>query len=230
MATSSRPSKSKAAVEPGATPPVSSDVDERLHGFWKEYGQYAVVVCAIILLFYIGKMGWDFFAAQRENSVRAEYLAAKNVAQLKAFIADHPDHRLTSVARLSIAHQDYADGNIAQALLDYKAVEPSLKGDPLDQRALIGIAICEIELGQRAQGEDGLRAILDDTHQLPVVRVEAGSQLASALANEGKRDEVQKIAMQLVQLDQNSPWTQRALTLSASLPAAPKLGLPPEAK
>jgi len=216
----STPSPSRGKDQPAdpSAPAVHPDLDEHLHGFWQKYGQFLMAVCCVVLVFYIGKAGWDYIQTQREAGVREEYAAAALPEQLTAFIAAHPGHELAAVAQLQLADQAYAGGRAVEAVTAYTQAVDLLKGGPLAGRAEIGLAMAQIQAGQTADGQANLQRLSDDTGRPAIVRAEAGYQLASLAAAAGRADEVQKIAMQLLQVDPNSPWAQRAFSLQATLP------------
>jgi len=215
------PSRGKDPSTEPVAPTVSPDLDEHLHGIWQKYGQAFLVLCGLLLVFYLGKAGWDYIQAQREEGVQEEYAAAALPDQLRAFVAAHPGHVLAAVAQLQLADQAYAAGRAAEAIPAYTQAADQLKGGPLEARAQLGLAMAQIQAGQTTDGQALLHQLADDTRQSAIVRAEAGYQLASLAASAGRVDEVQKLALQLMQIDPNSPWTQRAFSLEASLaPAA----------
>jgi predicted negative regulator of RcsB-dependent stress response len=196
-------------------------VDEQLHGWWQKYGQSVAIACGVVLLFYVGRMGWDYIRSEQESSLQQEFVEAKTPEQLRAFADAHPGDKLASLAEITMADQAYAAGQIPTALAAYRKAADELKGDPLGTRAEMGVAMTEIQGGQTSAGEAALRQILADNSKLAVVRVEAGYQLASLAANSGKGAETQQYAAQMMQIDPNSPWTQRAFALSLeNAPAA----------
>ena len=69
-------------------------------------------------------------------------------------------------------------------------------------------------------GVAALRELSGDLHQFKAVRAEATYQLASLAASAGRADEVQKLSVQVMQIDPNSSWAQRAFALQARVPAA----------
>jgi len=81
--------------------------------------------------------------------------------------------------------------------------------------------MAEIQAGQVSDGESGLRRLLGDSQQSNSVRVEAGYDLASSAAASGRPAEVESIAQQIIQIDPESPWAQRAFALASTLPRAP---------
>lgn len=213
----SRPSKSKSPApqneQPSAQQPAPG-FDEGMHNLWQKYGQAALVAAGLVLLFYVVRVGWDFVRQHHEGSVQSQFAQAMTPADLKAFVAAHPDRELAGVADLELADRDYASGDVVAAVSEYADAARILKGKPLEERAEIGLGVSQLQAGQTSDGEATLRRILDDPAQLPVLRAEAGSELASVAAAQGNRAEVQQLAMRLMQIDQNSPWTQRAFALT----------------
>ncbi|MGH7994992.1 MAG: hypothetical protein ACREFX_01420, partial [Opitutaceae bacterium] len=172
---------------------------------------------------------WDAFGRYQEHRVEAAFAQARSPSDLRAFVTDHPGRELSGVAELELADGDYAAGRPAQAQREYAHAAILLRGHPLEDRAEIGLAVTEIETGKPAAGKAALQRIMNDPKQLAVNRAEAGSQLASLAASAGDGAEVRRLAAELMQIDANSPWTQRAFAISADMPAAsppPAAGAP----
>lgn len=209
---SAEPKKSKSAEAP-PPPTVSPDVDETLHGLWMKYGEAAITFCAVVLLCYVVKVGWDYWRAQRELSLGREFASLSTPSQWKAFAEAHPKDRLAGLADIQVGDDAYLSGRMSTAEQAYEAAIPLLSGDPLQVRARIGAGVCLLQSGQTQEGETTLRAIFDDTTQLPVIRAEAGYELASAAASSGQAGEARAIAAKIVSLDPRSVWAQKALML-----------------
>jgi hypothetical protein len=86
--------------------------------------------------------------------------------------------------------------------------------------------MAKIAAGKTAEGETALKALAGDAAQLKGIRAEASYHLASLAAEAGRADDVKKYSEQVAQIDPSSPWTQRAMTLRASLPVAPAAAAP----
>lgn len=215
-----KPSVGDAKVAAGSPAPIDPSLDERLHGFWRKNGQAILWFCALVLLGYVGKAGWEYLAGQREAGVQQEFASATTPDKLKAFAAAHPGHKLTGVAELQLADAAYAEGRSADAIAAYERASAALKTGLLAARAQLGLAMAKIQGGQAADGEASLRRLSEDLHQYQAVRTEATYQLASLAASAGRADEVKRLSLQLMQIDPSSPWTQRAFILQSSLPAA----------
>ena len=209
-----------------AAPPINPGFEDRFHSFWEKNNRGIYIICCLILVGILAKGGWEYFAAQHESQVEADYAAAATPGQLKAFAAAHPDHSLAGLAHLQTADAAYAANNVAEALAGYQQAADILKTGPFAARARLGLAMCQIQSGQAAEGESALRQLADDPQGFRAVRTEATYQLASFAAASGRGAEVQRLAAQLLQIDPNSSWTQRAFALEAEQavargPAAP---------
>lgn len=219
MATPAESSQPK-SPEGNNTPAYHPDLDEGLHGAWQKYGKLIGLAAAIVLVFYIIKGGVEYFQGQHEADVEQEFAAAKTPDQLKAFVAAHSDHKLAAVAEIQIADEAYASGQLANAIVAYQQAIPMLKDDPLQARAEIGLAMSQAQSGHAAEGEAGMRKVFEDTSKLGVIRAEAGYQLETFLAADGKgAQDLLAIATQLQKIDANGPWTQRAFALAMTAQA-----------
>jgi hypothetical protein len=226
MATPAESSQPK-SPEGDNAPAYHPDLDEQLHGAWQKYGKTIAYAAVLVLAFYVIRGGIEFFHGQHEADVEQEFAAAKTPDQLKAFVGSHPDHKLAAVAEIQIADDSYASGQLASAIVAYRQAIPMLKGDPLQSRAEIGLAMSQAQSGNAAEGEAGLRKVLEDGGQLPVIRAEAGYQLEALLAADGKSSqELIGVATQLQQIDPSSPWTQRAFSLAMTTKAKAPATIP----
>jgi predicted negative regulator of RcsB-dependent stress response len=194
--------------------------EEWLEIFWERNRGFITLLCAFITLGIVAKYGWDYYGAAREANLQQAYAAAGTPDQLKKFVEEHPNNELTAVAELRLADQAYAAGQIAEARDGYAQVTAAIAPGPLAARARLGLGMSQIQSGQTAEGEATLRGIADDASQFQGARSEAIYQLASLAAASGQADDVQKYSAQLIQLDPNSPWTERVFALEGDLESA----------
>jgi hypothetical protein len=225
------PSKSKPAADPAAPAPAAAGealllTEEKLQLFWEKYRGLVTLLCVAVSLGIVGKYAWNTYTDRQERAVQQAYTAAATVDQLKIFVRDHPKHALSRIAELRVADAAYVAGRIPEARDDYAAVALTLKSGPFAARAQLGLGITQILSGETAEGEATLHHLADDPSQFMAARTEAIYQLASLAAGAGRADEVQRYSSQLLQLDPNSPWTERAFTLEARLTAVRSPSVP----
>ena len=222
MPTPVTPTNAHSHEDGGSEPTVDLvPFEARMRELWEKNRALVAAFCVVVVVAIAGKGGWDYFSAQKERSIEQEFAAASTADKLRAFADLHPGHPLAGVALLSLADGDYASGRIGEAAAGYQRAVDALKTSPLEGRARLGLAMSEIQSGQVSDGVAGLRELVDDTKEFQAVRAEAAYHLASMAAAEGRGEEVQQLSTQLLQIDPNSPWTQRVFALQASLPAAP---------
>ncbi len=195
--------------------------EDKLRVFWEKNRNAVTGLCVGIALAIVAKGAWDYLVRQKEASVGKDYAAATTPEQLKTFATAHPDHPLGGVARIRLADDAYKAGKFAEALAGYDQAITALKEGPLVARARIGRALAQLHTGQTAEAGKELKAIADDARQFKAVRAEAAYHLTSLAVDAKNAEEAQKLVDQLMQLDVSSPWTQRAMSLRASLPATP---------
>jgi hypothetical protein len=208
------------AQDAAVTLDPATSFGEGLRLFWARNGNAIYVLCALVLVGILAKGAWDYFAAQKQMQIGAEYAAASTPEALKRFAGEHADDPLAGVADLRIADGAYAAGKPAEAIPAYQSAVSALPAGPLAARARLGLALCEVQAGRSGEGEAALRQLASDPTQLKGVRTEAAYQLASLAAAAGRADDVRKWAEQLIQIDPSSPWTQRAFALQSSVAAA----------
>lgn len=209
---------------------TAATLEEKLHVFWKSNGTAVLALCGLVLLGIIAKGGWDYLGRQKELDVEKDFAAATTPEARKAFVAAHPEHSLGGIEQLRLADDAYAADKVADALAGYEKALTMIKDGPLAARAKLGIAIAKISTGKTAEGTADLKALAGDPNQLKGVRAEAAYQLTSLAAEANNGPDVQKFADQLMSIDPQSTWAQRAMTLRAMFPAVPAPAAPAAAK
>ncbi|MEO5960713.1 MAG: tetratricopeptide repeat protein [Opitutaceae bacterium] len=210
---------------------VGATFEDKVQRIWVNYRMPLLAGCALVVLAFVAKGGWDYIARQKELDIEKAYVAATTPEQLKTFAAAHANHSLAGIAQLRIADDAYAAGKSADALAGYEQAIAAVKDGPLAARARLGLAMAKIQSGKASDGTADLKQLADDAKRPNAVRAEAHYQLSSLAAEAGDAAEVQKYSEQLMKLDPSSPWTQRALALRATLPApAPSAEPMPPAK
>lgn len=234
MSTPATPASPKPAGDDRNLVPVdattATSFEDKVHLFWQKNGTAVLTLCGLVVLGFLAKGGWDYMAAQKELGIEKNYAAASTTDQLKAFAAANTGHTLAGIALLRVADEAYAAGKAADALAGYEKAQPALKGTPLAARTKLGIALAKIGAGKTAEGTADLKTMVDAANEPKIVRVEAGYHLASLAAEAGNAADVQKYSEQLMKLDPQSPWAQRAFGLRASLPAPKAEAAPAAAK
>lgn len=219
----SPPSQSRPAGDDRNLVPVNESTalsfEDKVSVFWQNNRGLVLGVCIAVILGLLGKGAWDHFARQRELEIERTFGAAKTPEQLKSFAESHRGHTLAAIAQLRIADDAYKAGKPADAVAAYDKAVAELKGGPLEARAKIGRAMAKIQAGKAGEGTTELKQLSTDVSQLKAVRAEATYHLTSLAAEAGNAAEVQKLSEQLMQIEPSGPWTARAMSLRASLPA-----------
>lgn len=209
--------------------PASSDekvvallsFEDRLQIFWEKNSKKIYLVVAVVFVAILANGAWEHFAEQQERNIEQAYAVATTPAQLKAFVAAHPDHTLGGVAQLRTADEAYAGLRFGEAIAPYEQAVAVLKTGPLATRARLGLAMAKLQGGRAADGEAALKAFAQDANEIKAYRAEAAYHLTSLAASRGDAADVQTYSDLLMQIDPASPWTQRALQLRASFPIVP---------
>ncbi len=163
--------------------------------------------------------------AERQN-VQTAYAAATSNDQLKTFIAAHRGHTLSAIAELRLADEAYAAGKVADAVAGYEKALEVLKDGPLAARAKVGRAVAKAQSGKAAEASKELKQLADDAQLSKAVRSEAAYHVTSLAVEAADATEAQKMVDLLNQIDPMGAWSQRAVMLRATLPAAPAPAAP----
>jgi len=200
---------------------LAPSVEDKLNIFWAKNGTAVLALCGLVAVGILANGAWGYLQAQKELEVQKAYAAATTSDQLKSFAAAHADHSLAGIAQLRLADEAYTAGKSADALAGYDKVVAILKTGPLVARAQLGRALAKVQAGKGTEAITDLRQLVSAAAQPKGARAEAAYHLTSLAAEAANAADVQKYSDQLMQLDPSGPWTQRALMLRASLPAAP---------
>jgi hypothetical protein len=210
---------------------TAASFEEQMQSLWAKYRSPFGWLCTVVVLGILANGAWDYFARQKEQEIRKAFAAATTPEQLKVFAAGHTGHALGGIAQLQIADDAYKAGKTADAIAGYEKALAQIKDGPLAARAKMGRALARVQAGKVAEATAELKQLADDTAQFKGARTEAAYHLTSLAVEAGNATEAQKYVDQLMQLDVSSPWTQRAMSVRASLPATPApVAATPEAK
>lgn len=204
--------------------------EDRLQIFWRKNSRTVVALVVIVVLAIVARYAFEWFAAKRNEAIRADYAAATTDEQLQAFAAANPTAPLAGVARLRLADEAYAAGNYTAAREGYAAAAPLLGSDPLAARARLGAAIAPLQAGDVAAARPALEALANDTSFAAPLRAQVAYQLA-VLARDGAQiADATRWTDVVLASDPESVWAQRAMQLRSSLPAAPVAAAAPSAQ
>lgn len=229
MSTPNTPSPARGDQQPAPVDAagVAPGFDEMLRAFWEKNGKVVIIGCVVVLLAIVGRGGMALIAAQREAGVASAYGAASTSDQLKTFAAANAGHALAGAAHLRLADEAYAAGRYAEAQADYTKAAAVLTDPPFAGRIQLGLAMAKLHSGDAAGAEATLKSLADDVSRLKAVRAEAAYHLAILASDAGRADDAAKLAEQVMSIDSDSIWTQRALMLRARTPAPAVTGVSP---
>lgn len=200
---------------------LAPSFEDRLRLFWEKNSRSVIAAIVLVFAVVVGKGVYEFYQAQKEKGIAADYAAAGNdSAKLKAFAASHDSHVLGGTAQLRIADAAYSAGNYTDSRAAYDKAASILKKDTFGPRARLGAAISAAQSGAVADASTSLKAIAADNSAGKIVRSEAAYQAASIAADAGNSDEAIRLIEQATVIDPDGVWASRASDLRASLPAS----------
>lgn len=201
--------------------PIEAGFEIAAQAFWEKNRRLILGLCVAALLVVVGREGWLYYAAQREERVRSDYTrAAERPEQLLAFAKANSGHPLASVALVQVADAKYAAGDFRAAMEHYTKAVAGLKNPGLLGRARIGAAMSQIQSGDKAAGQAALQAVQADASLPKGVRAEAAYHLATLALEAGNTQEVSRLVSEIGKIDAAGFWSQRgALLLIGTSPA-----------
>ncbi|HKB58294.1 MAG TPA: tetratricopeptide repeat protein [Lacunisphaera sp.] len=206
-----------------AAPVYEPGFEAAIHDFWMKNRNLVLMLCGVALLAIMAREGWEYYAAGHERDVQAEYAKLTGrTDQLAAFAAANPGHALAGVAYLQVADEKFSNADYKAAAASYQQAAGNLKNEALLGRAKLGLAMSQLNGGDRTAGEAALKALGTDQSLPKNVRAEATYHLASLAAEAGKTAEVKKLVDDVSKIDATGSWSRRATMLLASQPAVAK--------
>ncbi|MDQ5981012.1 MAG: Tetratricopeptide repeat protein [Verrucomicrobiota bacterium] len=203
-----------------AAAPAQPVIEEALHSFWEKNRRLILIACAAALLVVLGREGWHYIQAEREQSVQAEFArAGDKPEQLSAFAKANEGHGLAAIALLRIADQRYAAGDYRQALENYNKAVSGLTNAAVLGRARIGAAMSQLNAGEKTSAEIAFKAISVEAALPKGIRAEATYHLASLALEAGNATEVSRLVAEIGKIDPTGIWAQRSTTLLVGKPA-----------
>jgi len=185
--------------------------------FWQKNRSLILGLVVVALLGIVGREGWQYFAAQHEQSVRADYASAGDrPEQLTAFAAANSGHELAGVAYLRVADIKYTAGDFRAAADNYNKAIAALKVSAVLGRARLGVAMSQLGNGDKAASETSFKAIAADTSLLKPARAEANYHLAALAYEAGNTAELDRLVGEITKLDTSGIWAERAASLQAA--------------
>ena len=232
--TPAAPSKDNPTPAETAPAPLvgAAELEFQVRTFWEKNRNFIYGVIAIAVLAVLGREGWQYLSAQREQERRTEFARAADQAdKLAAFAATHAGHPLAAVAQLRVADQKYDAGDFKGAAEHYaKAAAASAPG-MTQARAKLGEIMSRLGGGDKAGAETALKTFIADATLPATLRAEGAYHLASVQAELGRKDDALKSIEQITKIEMTSGWAQRGLALRLSLenatPAAATPGSSP---
>lgn len=217
------------AVDP-ATPQAT--LEERLAKIWAENRTFILAGIALVIAAIIGRSVWDNYQASQQREISAAFGLAETAEAKLAFAREHADSPLAGVAIIGAADEAYAKADYATAGQRYAQAAAVLKEPLILARARLGEAVCAIQGGSAAKGEELLRKVGGDTTTPEALRAEAWYHLASHLLDSGNTAGAREAIAKVGEVSPRGMWAMRAAGLSAKLPAegdiaAPAAGMTP---
>lgn len=198
---------------------LNLSLEDKLTMFWEKNGRAISFVVAAVAVSLVAKWGFDQYAAARSRAISAEYAAATDSAALAAFRAAHPSTQLAGAAALRLADEAYSTSRYTEAAKLYAEAAPLLGGQPLADRARLGLAISQLQAGDAA-AKSTLETLANDTALSGTLRAESAFHLAVLARDASATAEARRWSELALSVQPQGLWAQRAMQLASELPVA----------
>ncbi len=199
--------------------PPDADVEERFNKFWEKNGIGIFIAIALGAIIVLGYQISTYVGEQREAGVREAYMAASSSVEQISFAEEYAKHPLAGVTWMELAEAVYTEEDFGQALAYYQRAVDVLQGNPLGDRARLGVAMSQLMLGQTEDARLGLEILAEDRMALDVTRAEAAYHLAVVYWEAGNSEGMREALDRIFELGDASMWAFRAQMLQHRVPA-----------
>ena len=147
--------------------------------FWNKNRKQILPVIVLIVAIFASFEIWDLYQKKNDEYIQQKFQNATTLEQRTTFAESHPKHPLAGLAFLSAADQSYENHSFNESAKYYQKSLSPLKKTPLASRALLGLALSKIQLGEQEAGHKLLEKVINDKDALNVFKAEASFQLAN---------------------------------------------------
>ena len=181
-------------------------LSDPLHDWWEKNGR-GLIIGALILVIGTGVVfGFRAYRNSQEQTIQVEFNDAVVADELAAYAQENSGYPLGGVAAIQTANQAFAEEDWDRAIEFYSTAAGALKGNPLEGKARLGIAISQAEKGNAEEARKVLSAVANDTALFPASRAEAIYFLALLSLESGDQSAFADLTAQLDEVDQVGLW------------------------
>ena len=164
---------------------------------WKKC---VLVVVGLILLSGIA-VTWYYVSEKKEADFVRRLNEAKSAKEIAEIIAERPDHDAVHAARLRMAQDLLAKGEVKAAKAEFEKLAAAAKAaSALQESGKIGVANCLELLGEAESAMKSYQTIADDVANSLPTRAEAGFHAARLMLAAGNNADAKKMAERVAEL------------------------------
>ena len=202
----------------GSDLPPDADMEERFTEFFRRNGTSLFGAIALAAVVVVGTMTYRHLQERSEIKTQEAFRAAQNdEAALTAFAQDNDDHQLGAIANFQLANLQYGKGEYRQALEHYQIAAEELTQAPYAERARMGMAMAQLQLGESENAIAMLQQIANTQGYLDTTRGEAAYHMAVYYWQNKDAEGMQSALDLLSGIEGAGMWAMRGDTLAEQL-------------
>ena len=198
----------------GKTTEESFPFEEKVWLFWEKYRNWIVIGIAAAVIGIAGTQIDQYLQEKRIEEQQNAYLQSIEQNTNDVFSEKYPKSALSGLTRLSKADDTYSEKQYETSLQHYKKAKNAFSQPLLKQRARIGMALSQYQLGNTGEATTLLdQAAYDPKNEYQALRAEALYHLSVINLDKGEFSAAEAHLNEIEAMEQSGIWSTRARLL-----------------
>lgn len=193
-------------------------LEDKLWMLWERYSRYAILVVALIIFAFLGIKGVSWYKSWQVEKLQNEFRDAHAEGREVALAEKNIKEPLAGAVFTNLADRSSDEGQLDEALINYKKALKSLQGTPVGDRIEFGIAMVTYSQGDKDKGKDLLKKLVNNEGYMDAIRGEAAYQLIFINLQEKDYASAKDYLTVLSRIPNAGIWAQKASVLQETTP------------
>lgn len=193
-------------------------LEDKMWLLWQRYSRYLILVIALLIFGFLGIKGIGWYKSWQIEKLQNEFRDARSEGRELALAEKNIKEPLAGAVFTSLADQQVDERQFDEALVNYKKAFKSLQGTPVGDRIQLGIAMVTYIKGDKEDGIELLKKLVNNEEHMSVIRAEAAYQLIFINLQEKNYESAKDYLIALSRIPNAGIWAQKAIVLQESTP------------
>lgn len=193
-------------------------LEDKMWLLWQRYSRYLILVVALLIFGFLGYKGIAWYKAWQVEKLQNEFRDARTEGREFDLAEKNVSEPLAGAIFTSLADQLVEEQKYDEALINYKKALKSLERTPVGDRIQFGIAMVTFTKGDKEEGKDLLKKLVNDEDHMSAIRAEAAYQLIFINIQEKDYAAANDYLTAISRIPNAGIWAQKAKVLQESTP------------